>query len=143
MYWWWDSYIDPLNLYSLFDGPRSFSDMIPWNLYSWNSVTVSPDQQYLKTKALASSDNSLTLLWLQNTNFTYENSLLNIPVHMLNKGVLSVSLGVHGDPVFRTQCWSTFDRRVLLDAQVHVANKELPFAYPTFRREMACLISKM
>ncbi len=66
MIWWWDSYIQPLNLYHIWQPVSKFVHAIPWSQGRWQPVTCTPAQSRQKLTTYSSMTLNATVGWAKN-----------------------------------------------------------------------------
>jgi hypothetical protein len=108
MLWWWDSYVDPKNLYSQFTAVRRFTDGVPWTTAGFQPATLAASTPQLRALALVGRDRAL--LWLHNRQHTWWNVVEKRPIPEVREAAVTVA-GL-ADGSYDVEWWDTWKGEV-------------------------------
>jgi hypothetical protein len=66
--WWWDSYVDPKNLYYHLRALANFVQDIPWTTAGFQRARIHANAE--RVNALGLQGRELTILWIENKAHT-------------------------------------------------------------------------
>lgn len=145
MTWWWDSYIDPLDLYGLFAGPATFlkdEDLAAPGYRSGTDRVVDGNAIALLLKS-----HNRALGWIKNRDYSYNGLQLQYtsaqrqgkdfePVYTPVAGATLVVIGLDAG-TYTVEWWDTRGKGVLETAPVAAEGQELRLSIPDFDRDVA------
>jgi hypothetical protein len=135
MYWWWDSYIDPLNLWSQFSSLSRF-------LHGEDLATFTPGKATLSNPLVASAltlqNNTLALIWVKNNRYeaAVTDAMLGQPVHGLE-----LTLSGLKDGSYQVTWYDPIAAKWLDTAQATAQNGKLKGVVPDFLKDMAARVT--
>jgi hypothetical protein len=135
--WWWDSYVDPKDLYFHFRALADFVNGIPWTTAGFQPARVQADRQ--KLNALGLHGNALTILWIENKAHTWWNVVHDEPIPAME----GESIQVEGFPAGRytVEYWDSWKGVPTAKKQVQSADNRLTIAVPRLERDIALKIT--
>jgi len=153
MPWYWDNYIEPLDLYGLlFGGPASY--LKDENLIGGHYQPIQPETSSSQFKALALKGDKKVLGWVKNNSYSYL-ELKNSYEDFLSKALKNGQKNVDFEPVYsqiadaslilpnitpgsyRLEWWSTEGKGILQTQTVTVSSASFSLPIPTFAKDLA------
>ena len=134
MYWWWDSYIAPLNLWGQFKTLTTF-------LQGVDIATLAPGKPKLSSSiyanALSLQNNKMALVWVKNVNY-----IADALPGMLDKKVQNLSLTLSGldNGAYHIHWYDPTSGQWTNDASYEVKDGTLTLTVPDFNRDLAIKI---
>jgi hypothetical protein len=124
MLWWWDSYVDPYNLYSRFTSLARFASDVPWTKAKLEPTTLAAAPAQLRVLALRGPGR--VLFWAQNSRHTWWNVVHGESIEPARDA--RVTIRGLGRGTYRLRLYDTWACRYVLDRQVVPAagNLEIP-----------------
>jgi hypothetical protein len=145
MLWWWDNYVDPMNLYFRFRGASRFTEDIDWPGQSFKSQSpaVKRNGKLLRlVKASAMIGRSLSIAWIRDVNYNPEsvrNGYQPTPITGANILLRGIPAGR-----YTLEWWDTETGEPLTNNnRQHVevgTNGELELPVPPFDKDIAVKI---
>ena len=117
MTWWWDNYVDALDLYGQFRGVADFARDVPWTTAHFEPVHGRSAEPKLRVLALRGPEQ--LLIWLQNTDHTWWNAVAGKPA----SPIVQATAFIPGVPPgqWQVQWWDTWQAKTLRSQTLHVA----------------------
>ena len=136
--WWWDSYVDPGNLYFHLKSFASFAKGIPWTTAGFGQARVQSNHGKLNVLGLHGHD--LTVLWIENKAHTWWNVVHDTPI----PAVEGESIQVEGFPAgnYAVEYWDSWKGVPTGTKQVESAENRLTIQVPKLDRDIALKISR-
>ena len=152
MTWWWDNYVDPLNLYGLFAGPATFMKGEDPAAVSYRPEAVRVTNG--RADALLLRSESRALGWIKNRDFTYDALRLQYtgaqrraqeaqreltdftPTYTAITGATLKIAGLASGG-YRVEWWDTRGKGVLHEETLEVTDDGLELRIPSFERDLA------
>lgn len=124
MLWWWDSYVDPYNLYSRFTSLARFAADVPWTKAKLEPTTLAAKPERLRVLALRGPGR--VLFWAQNSRHTWWNVVQGETIQPVRDA--RVTIRGLGRGTYRLRVYDTWACRYVVDRQVSPAagNLEIP-----------------
>jgi hypothetical protein len=137
MYWWWDTYIDPLNLWSQYKELAIFLQDEDIAVFTPGQPKVSSPRE---AKALSLQNPVRALVWIKNVNYIAAQL-----TSLLEKKVQGFSVTLTGleDGLYRVQWYDPFTSRWLSESTAQVQGGSLALQAPDFNRDLAIKIAKI
>jgi hypothetical protein len=137
MYWWWDTYIDPLNLWGQYKELAIFLQDEDIAVFTPGQPKVSSPRE---AKALSMQNPVRALVWIKNVNYIAAQL-----TSLLEKKVQGFSVTLTGleDGLYRVQWYDPFTSRWLSESTAQVQGGSLALQAPDFNRDLAIKIAKI
>ncbi|MBM3212306.1 DUF5060 domain-containing protein, partial [Candidatus Poribacteria bacterium] len=136
MLWWWDSYIDPLNLYYHFKPLAEFVKDIEWPRASFRDLQIGNPNQHLRIYGL--QNDTEAILWLQNSQHTWYRSFNKEPIESILPVLLEIRGLKNGD--YQIQWWDTYEMKPIVYDKAKSINGILKIKTPEIPKDIACKI---
>jgi hypothetical protein len=133
MVWWWDSYVEPLNLYSRFASLARFAADVPWTTAKLAPVEL--ERRPAQLRVLALRGPRLVLFWAQNPRHTWWNVVHGEPVPPVQGA--EVIIRDLGRGPYRLRLYDTWAGRYLTDQQVFPSAGVLTIPLGELARDVA------
>ncbi len=114
MLWWWDSYVEPMNLYSRFASLSAFASDVPWHKAELQRVGLGRQPQELRVLALRGP--RLLLFWAQNPAHTWWNVVQGESIPPMRDAQIIVR--DLGKGPYRLRLYDTWAGRYISDERV-------------------------
>jgi len=148
MYWWWDTYVDPLNLWPHFKGLSQF-------IRGEDLAGLSPVKAHVKPHlagAVALMNQTRALIWIKDDDYdTLSVTIVRNVKPKEEQGTVSwdflsdLTLTLSGldDGGYRAHWYSPTTAEFLSEETTQVQNGELTLAVPDFQRDLAVKVEKL
>jgi hypothetical protein len=151
MYWWWDNYVDPLDLWGQLKGVSEFFKGEDLTLLKPGAAQVTPG----KAQALTLQNPDQALVWIRNNAYeysagqkAYRQALKGAPTigawkyepAMLSN--LSITLNGLSDGTYQAAWFNPGQARWLADTRVTVRGSKVRLAVPDFSCDLAVKLEK-
>lgn len=134
--WWWDSYIEPNNLYYQYKALANFAESIDWS-NRWEVAKVNLIQKELadKVRILGLTNSDETIIWIQNKQSDCYANYQGIEPKSL-EGISFNLLGM-SDGQYKLQWWDTWEGKIINETEGISINGVLSVEMPNFKRDIA------
>jgi hypothetical protein len=151
MLWWWDTYIEPNDMYYQFSGVVAFYADEDLGARQWHATTADLSARP-RSRIYGQQANDYALLWIVSNQYSpeslvdlYEGNLIDRvenPLDITFPDVESVSMTVTGldDGTYTVEFWDTIAGTVSQTIAVEVSGGTVTIAIPTFNRDWAIKI---
>jgi hypothetical protein len=136
MLWWWDSYVEPVNVYGNFRALASFTDGVPWTTAGFRTAEATASADALRVIGLQSD--KLTLLWLQNKAHTWWNVVHEEPIAAIESA--TVTVGGLPDGKYAVEWWDTKAGKCETTQEATSAGGRLALSVPPLENDVAVKI---
>ncbi len=136
MLWWWDTYVEPNDLYFHYAALAEFLKDVDWTRPK--STLLAEDDPQVRVVGLV--DRAWAGLWIQDKRATWYGQLeAGYEPERLEDVRLHLQAFAHG--VYRVEWFDTRRGAVMHSESVHVDREELTLAVPAFTRDIAARFS--
>jgi len=134
--WWWDSYVDPHDLYFHLQSFANFAKGIPWTTAGFRQAHIVANRDRLNALGLRGKD--LTILWVENKAHTWWNVVHDTPI----PAVEGESIQVEGlaDGRHTVEYWDSWKGVITAEKQLAAAAGKLTIPLPRVERDIALKI---
>jgi cellulase (glycosyl hydrolase family 5)/uncharacterized protein DUF5060 len=139
MIWWWHNYVDPKNLYFQFRPVAEFTKGIPWTSEGFQKADLDASNENLRASGL--SGKHLTLLWLQNRQYTWWNVVQGERISPVADSVVTVKQASPG--AYQLEYFDTWEGKVTKKSVVRNGQNGLQVPVPVIERDIAIKITKV
>jgi hypothetical protein len=139
MLWWWDSYVDPQNLYWQFRNVAAFARGVPWTTAGFEPVGGESSDPHLRVLGLRGR--KLVLLWLQNKQHTWWNVVNGVKVPEIPEGTARVAGVANGS--WQAEWWDTWQGKAIRSETVTVVGNNLALTVKQLTRDVAVKLKHM
>jgi len=130
LYWWWD-YVEKANLYGQFAAVSAYIKDVPWATDDFLPVKAATSSKDLW--AIGLGGKTVTLVWVQNRNNTFYNTLDKVPVAPVAGSVtLAAPKGT-----YRVEQWDTYQGKVVARQEIQATEPGLLLAVPPIATDLA------
>jgi len=143
--WWWDSYIEPNNLYYQYKALANFVEDINW-AKNWSAVKISspeasPSDILNKVRVLGLSNSDEAIIWIQNKESNWYSNYQGFQPESLN----DISFYILGFSVgqYSLEWWDTWKGEVINQTKVSSTNGKLMIKVPQLERDLAIKIKRV
>ena len=147
--WWWDSYIEPNNLYYQYKALANFVEDINW-AKNWSTLKVAfPEASFSnkengilnKVRILGLNTNDEAILWIQNKESNWYSNYQGFQPALLKDISFSI-LGL-SDGEYRLEWWDTWKGEVVQQTKAFSTNGKLMIEVPQVERDLAIKINRV
>jgi len=153
MFWWWDTYIHPNDLYDHFAGVAAFFDGEDLAAHEWHQADLSINDD-IRARAYGLQTDSEALIWVVNTDYSdrylqqqYNRNLRNgvdnpaeIAFPVVGGAVLTIT-GL-GPGTYTVEIWDTLDGEIVETSSVTISDGVLAIPLPDFTIDHAIKIRR-
>ncbi len=153
MYWWWDTLVEPANLWVHYRGLSTFLHDEDLARYAPTPVTVTPERDAI---ALGLRAPDRILVWLRNRDYNMDEGAYQYGIQIATGQAqehtfrfeprrldgVTLTLEGLGEGGHRVQWFDTVSGELLLESDVVASNGYLALAAPPFNRDLAVKIRR-
>ncbi|KAJ3436751.1 hypothetical protein M0812_18818 [Anaeramoeba flamelloides] len=134
--WWWDSFIDPLNLYHIWKPISGFVKGIQFSEGDWEHCQFSKIDN---VNSYGISSNDIALVWIQNSNSTWYSICINkIKLKEIPSSAITVN-SILNDGLYQSQCFDTTTGELIFSqSNITVKSNTSIIKFPKFLNDIAC-----
>jgi len=130
LYWWWD-YVETADLYGQFAAVSVYLKDVPWATEDFRPVKAAVSSKQLWAIGLVGK--TVTLLWVQNRNNTFYNTIDKVPVTPV-AGTVTIPLP---PGAYRVERWDTYQGKVVAMEDIQAGEAGLVLAVPAITTDLA------
>jgi hypothetical protein len=134
--WWWDSYVDPKNLYFHMRALANFTKDIPWTTAGFERARIHANQN--KLNAVGRKGRELAILWVENKAHTWWNVVHDAPIPAVEGETIEVEGYRPGR--YTVEFWNSWKGEIARTEQVETKNGVLHIKLPPVERDVALKI---
>ena len=138
MLWYWDSQVDPWNLYHHFKPLAEFTHDVPWTTSGFM-----PEEPVCSDglKSYMLEGPSLRLLWIYNTEYTWWNVIHGKKINPVKGGQVTVDR-MGQNSVCVVEWWDTYKGNVIRTENIQSVNGQIILNVPVLENDIAAKITK-
>lgn len=139
MLWWWDNYVDTLDLYDQFGAVSRFVDDVPWTTAGFAPAELESPEPRLRALALIGHDRAI--VWLQNKDHTWWNVVEEQPITPLDETTVVVPDLPDGG--YDIDWWDTWAGRSLrTETATAVGGRGVTLRVPRIEKDIAVKVTR-
>ncbi len=141
MIWWWDSYVDPQNLYHHYKALSRFVENERWTSSDFRELDFSADADKLEVYGL--QNDGRALIWIKDKNYDITNDpeAKKDPFPLIEREKITIKGLKKGK--YSIEWWNTYKGSTIKQKSLLYDGKEdLTIEIPAFSKDIACKISK-
>ncbi|MBI4977976.1 MAG: DUF5060 domain-containing protein [Spirochaetes bacterium] len=142
MIWWWESYVDPFDLYYNFAAVSRFTKGIPWTTAGFKMTAPEASSPDIRAMALSGSSGGgkdIILVWLQNRAHFWWNVVEKKTINTIGRAAIQIP--VQGSGSCRVEQWDTWKGVILRSDTLRPENGVLKVEINGLSRDMALKIT--
>jgi len=140
MLWWWDSEVDPLDLYWQFKPLAQFAADVPWTTQGF-MPDMPATSDGLRCYAMEGTD--LRLLWVQNTKHTWWNVVHDETIEPVTGGQLTLDRMGQDNTDWTIEWWDTYKGGVIKTEEVRPTKGQVVLTVPDLEKDIAAKAIKV
>ena len=139
MLWWWDSYVDPHDLYWQFSPVVAFARDVPWTSAGFEPIVGRSPEPRLRVLGLRGPKQ--VLVWLQNEDHTWWNEVQGKHVAAIARATAAIEGVSPGD--WEAQWWDTWRGKALRRQRLRASGGGLELTVTGLDRDVAVKLKHM
>lgn len=134
MTWWWDSYVDPLNLYGYFKPVSLYVKRVPWNDHSLENVDdMNLDISDFNIGACGYKNEKSAYLWLYDKNYLHINSESSL----FEKSTIKLNLKAGS---YRIEWMDTYTGEIISTSTKNAGESGILIEIPPWEKDIALIV---
>jgi len=136
MPWWWDTYIEPNDLYHHYAAFSKFARGIDWPAHDWKLLRTPSGS---KLRIIGMKSDKITLLWIQSPQHTWYNRIVKGKLPLIPNDK-RINLSPIPQGTYRVEWWDTYKGGIITHYNVVNRADSLTLQIPAALPDIACKI---